>query len=364
MIETEGQPKDEANEAGKINPVQKEKANLSPFFKGFGLRVLAVLVAGLVAGGLIGHFAVPNGASCLAGLPAAGPDADDLKLKVQNYLNENIYGPQGAEASVVSLEPFDDEFYIVDFDVSAGGEVLGAMSAYVTKSGKSLSGQILSLDEPLDTGEPEENGSNIPKSDKPVVELFVMSYCPYGLQMEKAILPVMELLQGKAEISIKFCDYIMHNLPEIEENTRQYCIQKEQNELFIDYLGCFAQSGDSAACLESAGVDQAMLDSCTAAADQEFGIMGLYNDSSSWLSGVYPIYPVHTAENEMYGVGGSPTLIINGAEVSVDRSPEAVKQAVCSAFNVAPEECSQALSTAVASSGFGGGTGASSSGSC
>ena len=31
--------------------------------------------------------------------------------------------------------------------------------------------------------------ANIPKSQRPKVELFVMSYCPFGLQMEKAYAP-------------------------------------------------------------------------------------------------------------------------------------------------------------------------------
>src|SRR5690348_2174093 len=31
--------------------------------------------------------------------------------------------------------------------------------------------------------------TNLPKSDKPNVELFVMSQCPYGIEMEKALIP-------------------------------------------------------------------------------------------------------------------------------------------------------------------------------
>ena len=94
------------------------------------------------------------------------------------------------------------------------------------------------------------------KSDKPKVELFVMSYCPYGLQMEKAFLPVMDLLKDKADLSVKFVSYAMHEKKEIDENTRQYCIEKEQTSKFTAYLKCFTGKDDYKACLQSTGVNE------------------------------------------------------------------------------------------------------------
>ena len=48
------------------------------------------------------------------------------------------------------------------------------------------------------------------KTDKPTVELFVMTHCPYGTQAEKGILPVVDLLGQKMNFKIKFVDYAMH----------------------------------------------------------------------------------------------------------------------------------------------------------
>jgi hypothetical protein len=203
-----------------------------------------------------------------------------------------------------------------------------------------------------------------PKSDKPVVELFVMSYCPYGLQMEKAYLPVMELLKDKATMDIKFVSYAMHEKKEIDENTRQYCIQKDQASKFVAYLKCFTGKDDYKACLKEAGVSESKVNSCVTKADKEFGITAKYNDQSSWLSGQFPIYPVHAAQNEQYGVQGSPTLVINGAQVDAARSPEAVKQTICGAFNNPPAECAQTLSTQSAGAGFGTAVGAATDASC
>ena len=43
----------------------------------------------------------------------------------------------------------------------------------------------------------EEAQQDIPKSDKPEVDLFVMTHCPFGTQIEKGIIPVFELLGDK-----------------------------------------------------------------------------------------------------------------------------------------------------------------------
>jgi len=218
--------------------------------------------------------------------------------------------------------------------------------------------KVLSVTEPPSQQQAPDLG--IPKSDKPKVDVFIMSYCPYGLQMQKAVLPVMELLGDKADITIKWVSYIMHGKTEIDENTRQYCIQLEQEDKYIAYAKCFTLSGNVESCLTEAGVDTAELDSCIAKADKEFNITGLYEGSGS----SYPPYMIDADENARFGVGGSPTFVINGKTISVTRSPEAVKQAVCASFNNPPGECSQTLASSQASPGFGGNPGSDSDGSC
>lgn len=209
--------------------------------------------------------------------------------------------------------------------------------------------------------------ANIPKSDKPKVELFVMSFCPYGLQSEKALMPAWDLLRNKADISVKFVSYAMHGKGEIDENTREYCIQKEQPAKFSAYLKCFFEGRNGSApdyktCLATAGVDQVKLNTCVSKADKQFGITAKYDDQSSWLSGRYPIYPIHEADNNKYQVQGSPTLVINGVQAEVARTPEAVKQAICAAFNNAPSECAQTLSNLSFQPGFGLAQGAAAAG--
>ncbi len=190
---------------------------------------------------------------------------------------------------------------------------------------------------------------DIPKSDRPEAHAFVMSYCPYGLQFIKAYVPVIELLGDKADVELNFVHYLMHGEDEMTENTRMYCIQKEQKEKFTDYLRCFVVEGDWEGCISEVGIDSGKLDACMEATDAEFEITKTFQESEDR----YPRYGVDAALAEQYGVGGSPTFGINGQQVQVNRSPEAIKQAICAAFNSPPEECSQTLSATAEAPSFG-----------
>lgn len=272
--------------------------------------------------------------------------------KAISFINKNFLA-EGNTASLVSVVDNGSVYEIV-LDV-AGTEY----TSYSSKDGKFV------FPEGYEMVEVSNASGEISKRDVPDVKLFVMSYCPYGLQLQKAYLPVYELLKDKVNMGIYFVNYIMHEKKEIDENLTQYCIQKNDQEKYYDYLSCFVSIGDTESCKVSAGIDKESLNSCVTETDSSFGITEAYNDKNTWMSGVYPTFSLHEDLNEMYGVQGSPTLIINDQVASLSsRSPEALKELVCGAFNSVPEECSQVLSTEVSSSGIGAGTGSSSSGSC
>lgn len=197
--------------------------------------------------------------------------------------------------------------------------------------------------------------NNLPKSDKPGVELFVMSHCPYGLQMEKALIPAYELLKNKADITIRFVSYAMHGKSEVEENTRQYCAQQQNKDRYYTYLNCYADSGDSAGCMKTSGLNENKINSCVNTTNKQFAIIDKYNDQTTWLNGKYPQYPINEVLNTKYGVQGSPTLVINGVQVEADRTPDGLKSVICSAFNNPPAECGQTLTGVSPQAGLGGG---------
>ncbi|OGG07246.1 hypothetical protein A2872_03375 [Candidatus Gottesmanbacteria bacterium RIFCSPHIGHO2_01_FULL_42_12] len=195
--------------------------------------------------------------------------------------------------------------------------------------------------------------ANVPKTDKPNVELFVMSYCPFGLQTQKAMVSAVELLGNKINFQPRWVSYAMHGQKEVEENLRQFCIAKEQPEKYLSYLRCFVTANDTADCQNKAGLDMAKLNTCFTGSDNQFGIMKAFNDKASWISGQYPKFAIDEPLNTKYSVRGSPTLVINGVTVNAARSANELKSLICSAFKNPPGECQKNLTTSQEAPGAG-----------
>jgi protein-disulfide isomerase len=267
-----------------------------------------------------------------------------------------ILAPFGKTAQLVSFQE-ESQGYKINFKIDDK-----EYSVFMTKDGKYLfpiEANLMVQEEPSTTTQSQNATQNLEKRERPDVKLFVMSYCPFGIQMEKAILPVWKLLKDKADFGVYFVDYIMHGKKEMEENLRQYCIQKEEKEKYLEYLECFVKEGNSENCLKSAKIDKNKLENCQKLTDKEFKISENFTETG------YPPFNVHKDLNEKYGVEGSPTLVINDKVVEVsERSPEKVKEAVCNAFLNPPKECQEKLSEQISSPGFGTTTGSTRSGKC
>jgi glutaredoxin len=283
-------------------------------------------------------YVVYEAAYRLSSLPAEF-SAPEAAMKAINYINENgLTG--GPNASLISVT---EESGLYKIHILIGQD---EYDSFISKDGQILFKQAVYMEESdtVDTGNTSTAvPTTVPKSDRPDVKIFVMSYCPYGLQAEKMMLPVYDLLKDKIDIGIYFVDYAMHGDKELDENLRQYCIESENQSQYFDYLRCFVQGGNSSICLTETGINLQNLASCISTT------AATYNISAA----NYPAFNVQKDLNDLYGVTGSPTIIINGVKISISpRSPENFKQAVCSAFNSSPEECSQTLSTTAPSAGF------------
>ncbi|MCK4730327.1 MAG: hypothetical protein KAT28_03335 [Candidatus Aenigmarchaeota archaeon] len=331
-------------------------------------KVFAALL--LVGGMAIGLLAGMLLNSCPALTQAM--NSQEAGDKAVEFITTNLLGP-GISAELVSIEELNGgSLYKLELNISDGSSSQVAES-YITSDGEYIfpqgiiTGEFAALKEAAEeqqNQQEEQEMEDMLKSDKPEVKLFIMSYCPYGLQAMKAAVPAYKLLDGKADMTINFVSYAMHDKKELDENLRMYCIQEEQKEVFLDYMACFTKTDDYESCLDEINVDKTKLDSCMARVDEEYKITEMYNDKSTWASGRFPMFNVEKEDNEAYGVRGSPTMVINGKVVSVNRSPEAYKKAICSAFETPPEECKETLSNSPASPGFGGGTGTASTDGC
>lgn len=284
---------------------------------------------------------------------------EEAMAKAEEFINANLV----QAGTKVDIKEIVEEGGLYKIVVNVGGQ---DFDSYLTKDGTKFFPQVLDMKAAAvktDTSDTVASGSGsevAAKSDKPTVELFVMSYCPYGTQIEKGILPAVATLGDKIDFTLKFVDYAMHGEKELTENLKQYCIQKEQLAKFNSYLTCFLEADDSNGCITKIGVDKTKMDACVLATDKEYKVTEKFNDKTTWSNGQFPVFDVYKADNEKYGVGGSPTLVINGAQVSSARDSASLLATICSAFNTAPQECSQSLSSASPSAGFGFGTSANS----
>jgi hypothetical protein len=293
---------------------------------------------------------------------------DEAKARVTDYINNTLLAGAPYKATVGTLSEANG-LYRMSIDVNNQ-----KIDAYMTRDASLFFPQAMDMIKKPTTASSapaaaQNDQQNAPttqevnkKTTKPSVEVFVMSQCPYGTQIEKGILPVIDVLKKKVDFTVKFCDYAMHGQAELNEQMNQYCIQKNEPQLFQAYLKCYlaskGQPADAASCVKSAKVNAAKLAACVAATDKTYKITDGFNDKTTWVSGQFPQFNIFKDDNTKYGVQGSPTLVINGEIISSSRDSASLLKTICSAFTTAPSECNAKLDSNNPSAGFGSGTSA------
>ncbi len=189
------------------------------------------------------------------------------------------------------------------------------------------------------------------KSAVPVVDLYVMSFCPYGVQAENSMKPVVDLLGSRANVTIRYIASVngntinnvssLHGLNEAKEDARQLCIMQKYPGQYWSYL---MQINSQCYPLASNGT---ALDACWKQVATGLGIDVVQIESCAYGSEGLALLRTSEEKVDQYGVTGSPTLFINGQKYSGSRTPEAFKTAICNAFQTMPAECSMNLSTNV-----------------
>ncbi len=268
--------------------------------------------------------------------------AESARERAEDFINKVIV--QGGKAIVREIA---EEEGMYKLTVEFGGQ---DYISYMTLDGNRFFQSGHNINDGLKKYEEEHTPV---KSDKPRVELYVMSHCPFGTQIEKGMLPVLETLGDKIDFELKFCSYAMHQEVEIREQLREYCIQRESPEKLTTYLKCFLEEGNSEGCIKRAGVNAASNEACVAEVDKKFQVMEMWRDSSSWYMQKFPPFNIHREDNERYGIQGSPGIVINGKSLAADRDSQSLLSLVCSAFNQAPQECKTVLSSEAPAPGFG-----------
>jgi len=309
--------------------------------------VFPLIVFAILAGIFIGYLLF--GAS--GNSSAAAITQEQASAKAASYINSVLQG--NVTAKILSI---NESSGLYNLQIDVGGQ---PYDSFMTKDGKMLFPSGINLEHPPQqaaAGAGTASQAAIPKSDKPKVELFVMSLCPYGVQAEEIMKPVADLLGSRADIKVRFIaqagDSInstqsLHGSNETKQDLRQICIMKNYPDKYWNYLSAFDSNcypdwyaSQNASALESCwkstetaqGIDSAKIDSCV----NSESLAMLKSDEQA--AGAY-------------GVSGSPTLMINGATYNGARTSDGYKSAICSAFNNPPAECSQNVGTASQAAG-------------
>jgi glutaredoxin len=312
--------------SGRMNPWIIVSAAL-------GIAFLVVLALFLQSGG--------------SATPSAMVSAETCGAQMIAYINEN-YVESGAEAT---FEKAVETNGVYQINTTYQGN---SISVYATRDC-----HLLFLSYPVDVTETKSVPTTtittpIPtpiKSAVPTVDLYVMSFCPYGVQAENSLKPVVDLLGDKADITVRYIVSVngdtinnvssLHGLNEAKEDARQLCIMQEYPDLYWSYLmqinaQCYPKSSNSTA-----------LDECWKATATGLGIDVSQVESCAYGSEGIALLKADETKADQNRVTGSPTLFINGQKYTGSRSSEAFKTAICNAFQTLPSECSMNLTSDV-----------------
>lgn len=271
---------------------------------------------------------------------------------IKSLFTKNITKEQ-AQAKIVALIGTDNPGVTVKgvteesglYKITIGIEGQPDQFAYVTKDGtKFIQQAVLFSDiekQQADQKKAEEEAKKpVEKSDKPAVDLYVMSFCPFGNKAEDTLKPVYDLLKNKVTFNFHYIVSTsgndvqsLHGAKEVTEDEREACVLRDYGKdkwfSFATYVN--KNCGSDGTCWEAGakilGVDAAKVNACVAADG-----VNLMKDNEK--------------DSNAGGASGSPTLKINGTAAQVVYQygdSEAYKQAICAAFNTAPAECSKKL---------------------
>jgi hypothetical protein len=165
------------------------------------------------------------------------------------------------------------------------------------------------------------------------LDFFVMSKCPYGVQVEKAVAPVLDKLGGNVEFHVAYIgqkqgDQLssMHGPGEVTGDIAQLCAHEVAPDKYVKMIEC--QDGDPShvdtnweSCGQKAGIDTGAIKTC------------MDSKGSQLLAASFD-------EAQQRGATGSPTMFLNGKPYQGGRKPNDFLRAICNSFDgTKPADC-------------------------
>jgi len=183
--------------------------------------------------------------------------------------------------------------------------------------------------------------------NKPQIDFFVMSYCPYGNTADEIMGELYSLLGDTVEIKPHYIYYenyqgggetycldegnlycSMHGVVEANQNVREQCVMEAHGlQAWFDFTkamnaDCNSKNADDCyvAVAEKLGYNATDIASC----EKEKAITFATEDAKLM---------------KLFGATGSPAIYIEGAKYPGARSTAALQAAICNSFDEQPEAC-------------------------
>lgn len=259
---------------------------------------------------------------------------------------------QGVNVSLGDTKETESGVYKVGIKITSPRDEQ-EINSYITKDAKYLFPQGIDITQNQEqtqnqkTKTTSKQTEEIPKSDKPKVELFVMSFCPYGNQAENTMYPVYKSLKNQVDWNIHYIVSgskgnfkSLHGQEEVDQDIRELCVLNESGMdkwwEFVIYVN--NNCGSDGICwkeaAQNAGLDVNKIKTCVDEKDAD-------------------LLTKEVKATQESGATGSPTLFINGKKsrtVYDYGNSDSYKQTICSAFTQPPSECEQDLGSSSSTS--------------
>ncbi|MEQ1564574.1 MAG: thioredoxin domain-containing protein [Myxococcota bacterium] len=180
-----------------------------------------------------------------------------------------------------------------------------------------------------------QSPASFPMPDhKAVIDLFVMSQCPYGVEAEKLVTPLKEKLGDALEIKINYIGQTqdgefksLHGPNEVKGNIAQLCANKQAPAKNLEFIACQNEAVKQVAdnwkdCGSSLGLDVAALTTC---------IDG--DEGKELLTASFALATEKKARS-------SPTILVDGAPYKGARRENDLLRSICVTYGEqAPPLC-------------------------
>src|SRR5690242_12597660 len=160
-----------------------------------------------------------------------------------------------------------------------------------------------------------------------------MSKCPYGVQVEKAVAPVLAKLGGNVDFHVAYIgqkqgDQLssMHGPGEVTGDIAQLCAHEVAPDKYVKMIECQDQDPKNVdtnweSCGQQAGIDTGAVKACMDSKGQQ-------------------LLAASFDEAKQRGATGSPTMFLNGKPYEGGRKTNDFMRAICNSFDgTKPADC-------------------------